>query len=99
MTWDLECKLVLQLSVGTYQWPGLPPQLSPRKDCTPSVGGQPAGISQVNPYLSPALLDCGLSEGRMDVWFTFMSSQYLVCLSGSVSGLGMEKSKPNEGTR
>lgn len=34
MTWDLESKPVLQLSLGTYWWPDLPSQLSPRTDVT-----------------------------------------------------------------
>ena len=95
LTWDLESKPVLQLSLGTYL-PYLPPQFSPRMYITPSMGGQPAGISQIN--LSPAFLEDGLSEGRMGVWFTLMFSQHLAQLAGSIGGLEMEN-KPEEGTR
>lgn len=97
MTWDLESKPVLQLSLGIYWWPDLPSQLSPRMAVTPSMEGQLARISQINP--SPALLEDGLSEGRMGVWFTLVFSQLLAQLSGSVGGLEMEKNKPEEGTR
>lgn len=96
MTWDLENKPVLQLSLGTYL-PDLPPQLSPRTYVTPSVGGQPARISQIN--LSPAFLKDGLSEGGMGVWFMLVFLQHLAQLADSVGGSEMEKNKPEEGTR
>lgn len=43
------------------------------------------------------LLDCGLYEGRINVWSILMSSQCLSYLAGSVSGFGIQTASPRKG--